>query len=171
MQPVLYASYMFCTEHHGILLDTCILIHTGLGFALAPQCLHAVCMCVGVCVHVLVCVCVCACVCACVCVCVHVRVCVHVHTCVCVCLCMHACNDVQHVHIQGLLTRCIEYEYGQELLDLGLPSSSLPQDDCISMSDLDCSRALQPLISGLDLLNHTEIRNTDDTDRCNESEF
>lgn len=72
--------------------------------------------------------------------------------------------------LQGLLRRCIEYEYGQELLDLGLPSSSLPQDECISMADLDCSRALRPLISGLDLLNHTEIRNTDDTDRCKESE-
>jgi hypothetical protein len=67
---------------------------------------------------------------------------------------------------QGLLTRCIEYEYGQELLDLGLPSSSLPQAECLSMTDLDCSYALQPLISALDLLNHAEIHNTDSTDRC-----
>ena len=39
------------------------------------------------------------------------------------------------------------------------------------MNDLDCTRALTPLISALDLLNHTEIRNADDIDRCIGSEY
>ena len=85
---------------------------------------------------------------------------IYENSCVCVCVCQFT---------QGLLKRCIEYEFSQELLDLGLPSSSLPQDRCVSMTDLDCSQALTPLISGHDLLNHTEIHNTHDTDRCNES--
>ena len=85
---------------------------------------------------------------------------VTVFICVCVCVCGSS---------QGLLTRCIEYEFSQELLDLGLPSSSLPQDECITMADLDCSQALAPLISAHDLLNHSEIHNTDDTGRCDES--
>ena len=45
----------------------------------------------------------------------------------------------------------------------------VPQDECISMTDVDCFKALSPLISAHDLLNHTEIKNTDDKDRCEES--
>lgn len=79
-------------------------------------------------------------------------------------------TDGSTFKIQGLFKRCISYELSDNFLAVGLPSEDLPEDDCISMGDLDCSGARRPLLSALDVPGHDEIQNADERDSCDESE-
>lgn len=68
----------------------------------------------------------------------------------------------------GLTKRCVSYKLSNRLLNV--PSNLLPQDNCVTLDELDCS-AVTPLLSAYDTLNQDEVRNIKSEKECVEGEF